>query len=340
MFKHLFFTIMQVNQVIDDFVHLGKRFIDSENERAKRMISQASIENPWFTQESVLKALKALSYMLQKERMLEWLQKYDLKNEVVKNIGIVMAGNIPLVGFHDLMCVLVTGNKGLVKLSSQDRALMEWVIEELVDINSIYEFTIETVDKVNNADAVIATGSDNTARYFEYYFREIPHILRKNRTSVAILRGDESDLDLKNMADDIFSYYGLGCRNVSKLLVPEGYDFEKLGEAFKAYEYVVDFHKYANNYNYNKTIYLMNQAQVLDFGHILLTASDEIVSPIGVCFYEYFRDENELNKLLKAHETKIQVVVGDRTVSFGQAQKPNPWDYADNVDTIEFLRNL
>ncbi len=269
-----------------------------------------------------------------------WVAKYEFNIEVPKIVGIVMAGNIPMVGFHDLMCVLLSGHFAAIKISSQDSYLTVRLIGWLLDIEPKFRKSLEIRERLTNIDAVIATGSDNTARYFEFYFKDIPHIIRKNRSSVAILTGEETTEDFKALGKDLFWYFGLGCRNVSKLLVPKDYKFDPFFEAIQEFEEVGNHHKYRNNYDYNKSIYLVNGEPHLDNGFVLLRASEDLVSPISVIFKQEVEGEAEIKAFLDTHQEKIQCVVGKGYIPFGSAQLPLPWDYADHVDTLEFLLAL
>jgi hypothetical protein len=258
----------------------------------------------------------------------------------------MLSGNIPAVGFHDLLSVLISGHTACVKLSSQDAALPLWFIQELKKIEPRFSDRIQVEDMLKNKQAYIATGSDNSARYFNYYFGKYPHLIRSNRTSVAILQGDESKADLQALGKDIFDYFGLGCRNVSKVFVKNQGQLTDLLDALESFSWVGNHHKYFNNYEYNKSIYLVNRTPHLDNGFLLLKESTDLVSPIGVLFYEIYSEEQELKTKLKDLDTKIQCVVGNPAmdlqgiIPFGQTQCPQPWDYADGVDTLQFLGTL
>lgn len=256
-----------------------------------------------------------------------------------------MAGNIPLVGFHDLLSVLISGHHLAAKLSTQDSVLMKWIIAQLTDLDARWAERIHLVERLNTVDAVIATGSDNTARYFEYYFRAKPHIIRKNRTAVGVVQGSETSEELALLGDDIFSYFGLGCRNVSKIFVPEEFDLRTLPPAWSAYESIVHHHKWANNYEYQKAILLVNQQPFLDTRFIILMESKALVSPISVLYVERYADQADLHNKLAALAEKLQCVVSARgwykgSFPFGEAQCPALTDYADGVDTLDFLTRI
>lgn len=335
---------MDIEKRINIFVELGARLQSLPHDELKMVQSQAQNENNWFTEESFELALKGLIHMLEETKIRQWVSNYNIPGANAMKIGVVMAGNIPMVGFHDLLCVLISGHKALVKLSSQDTILMRWIFSMLRDISAELGAQLEEVDRLNSADAFIATGSDNTARYFKYYFGEKPHIIRQNRTSVAILDGNEKPEDFENLGKDIFAYFGLGCRNVSKLFVPEGYSFNRLYEAFEHFEPVIHHHKYRNNYDYNKSIYLVNKHAHLDNGFLLITESEELVSPISVLYYQVYKSYADLETELAAQTDKIQCIVSnagkESHVPMGQAQCPEIWDYADGVDTMNFLLGL
>lgn len=301
--------------------------------------------NGWFTRENVVFSLQQWSQALKPENLKLWLNEYDLSQSGGKTVGIVMAGNIPLVGFHDFLSVLVSGHKVLVKLSSSDQQLLPVIAAYLMQLDSRYEERIKfTKEQLEGFDAVIATGSNNTARYFEYYFKKTPSIIRKNRNSVAVLTGEESQEDLSKLGEDIFRYYGLGCRNVSKLYVPENYDFDKFFKAIYEWNPIINREKYANNYDYNKAVYLMSEFSLLENGFLMLKEDKSFGSPIATLFYEQYTDEEDLNSVLEENSDKIQCVVRNEPkkgeVAFGKTQKPQLWDYADDVDTIRFLLKL
>lgn len=299
----------------------------------------AEIQNPWFTQDNLKFCLEQWGKLLTEENLTNWLKNYSQTHNP-KNIGIIMAGNIPLVGFHDLISVLLSGHNAIVKTSSKDNILMSFVIDYLQEFDDL-KGSIQKVERMQNHDAVIATGSSNTARYFEFYFKDVPHIIRKNRTSVAVLNGNETENDLKKLAQDIFRYFGLGCRNVTKLYLPKGFNTDKIFEAFFDWKEVVNHTKYANNYDYNRAIYLMSKEKFLDNNFIILNQSEELFSPIGVVNFSFYEDSNELKKELNQNEEKIQCIVGnDFPVKFSETQKPSLTDYADGVDTMKFLETL
>lgn len=297
-------------------------------------------ENSWFTEDSVRMAVSGVAKFLSTESLRQWTSAYDLEPTVSKKIAVVMAGNIPLVGFHDFLCVLIAGHSILIKRSSKDSALIQFVVDKLVEIEPRFAERIAFSEQLKGFDAIIATGSDNASRYFEYYFSKYPHIIRKNRTSVAVLDGTESDDDINRLGIDVFSYFGLGCRNVSKLFVPAGYPLASVLRPWESFREIVNHHKYANNYDYQKSVLLVSQTPFLDNGSVILQENQKLVSPIAVVYYEYYESVAALRLLLEQSKDKIQCVVGDSKeakIKFGQSQFPEVGDYADQIDTLQFL---
>jgi len=318
-------------------------------EAFKTTLENEPIQNSWFSPESVHHALSGIACMLKKAVLQRWLEPYKLSPvspSQIKNVGLVLAGNIPLVGFHDLMSVLAAGHSVLVKPSSKDDRLIRKVSSVLEDIEpSIGKRISFTDDTLTGVDAVIATGSDNSARYFEYYFRNIPHIIRKNRNGIAVLTGEETEEELAGIGEDIFTYFGLGCRNVTKLYIPESYDLKKLLGVLDRYHALYQHHKYGNNVDYNRTIYLMNQIPILDNGVLLLKEDPAIASPVGVVFYERYSEIGWVQDQIMVRSEEIQCCVSIHpdipdALPPGTTQKPMPWDYADGIDTIRFLTEL
>ncbi|MBX2896185.1 MAG: acyl-CoA reductase [Cyclobacteriaceae bacterium] len=334
---------MELATRINAFHQLGIRIKALNNTGREQLYEQAIQHNAWFTAASVQNALDGIVLFLDAENLRLWISRYATA-PAEKTIGIAMAGNIPLVGFHDLLCVLISGHKALIKLSSQD-ALMEVLINWLIEIEPNFETKIKLVDRLNAAEAMIATGSDNTSRYFEYYFRSRPHIIRKNRSSCAVVMGEEPRDVLAELGKDVFTYFGLGCRNVAKVFVPEEYSLNNLLDAWQPYQDIIQHHKYANNYDYQKSILLINQTPFFDSGFVLLTESANLVSPISVVFFERYRDQTDLQQKIQSHTEKLQCIVSangwyPNSVAFGKAQQPAVWDYADNIDTLKFLTAL
>ena len=334
---------MTLDQRIRGFSQLGDHLEKLSEESFEAIAESARLENPWFTKDNVKRSLKGITTLLREDQLRTWTSKYNLEGNPQKTIALVMAGNIPLVGFHDFLCVLISGNRAQIKLSSKDSKLIHQLTRLVIEIEPAFRDRIEFKDKLEGFDAIIATGSDNSARYFEYYFGKYPNIIRKNRTSCAILLGGESDADIENLGVDVFSYFGLGCRNVSKLYVPNDYDFSSLLSRLDSFKEVIHHHKYSNNYDYQKSILLVNGVHHLDNGFVLLQENEKLVSPISVLYYERYSSDAALAEKLKSNAEKIQCVVGKAepaTVAFGQAQYPQVWDYADQIDTLKFLSEL
>ena len=334
---------MEIEERVAAFVQLGEYIKNLPEEKFKSLAESIRLENPWFTEDSVRMAVSGILIYLDEKNLWNWIKPYSPVQHTPKLILLIMAGNIPGAGFHDFLCVLVNGDAAVIKLSSKDTVFMKFLAKRLVEINPNFSSRIKFEESFKNFDAVIATGSDNSSRYFDYYFGKYPHIIRKNRTSAAILDGNENTSDLSALASDVFSYFGLGCRNVSKLFVPQGYDFRQLFESWESYNTLSFHHKYYNNYIYQKSILSVTQLPHFDNGFVLLHESKKLVSPLAVVYYEFYNDQNELKNALVEHSTKLQCIVGNippASIKFGQAQMPALMDYADGVDTMAFLQNL
>mgnify|MGYP003695005917 CR=1 FL=1 len=337
------FDMLSKSDFIQAFTHLGRKLHPSTS-GISDVIEESYLKNNWFTEENVTFCLDNWRICLTEDNLKQWLVSVPERNASPKTIGIIMAGNIPMVGFHDILSVLSTGNKALVKLSDKDEVLMKYCIKTLIAHEPELEHYIEVTDRVLKPDGIIATGSNNSSRYFEYYFKEIPHIIRKNRTSVAILTGNETEEELGALSDDIFQYFGLGCRNVTKLYVPENYDMVPLLDATSGYAEVANHNKYANNTTYHRAIFLMNLTEHLDTGYLLVKEDEKLHPPLSCLFYQRYTDKNQLSDWLTDSKEEIQAVVSHLDspghIPFGQAQTPGLADYADGVNTLEFLTNL
>jgi hypothetical protein len=352
---------MNLEQRINAFVRLGEFLsqfsVDGiqKNEKVlhndlffeefKHQIQSAKDHNGWFTEDNVLYSINGWSKLLTKSTINQWLKKYHFNSIEPKTVAIIMAGNIPLVGFHDFMSVLISGHKVLVKQSSNDQHLLPYLAKYLEQVEPEFKGRIQfTNEKLEHFDAVIATGSDNTARYFEYYFKNKPSVIRKNRNSVTILTGNETEDELIGLSEDIFRYYGLGCRNVSKLFVPKNYNFDAFFKAMYHWHLIINENKYANNYDYNKAVYLMSEFDMLENGFLMIKEDESYASPIATLFYEYYNDVDSLKIKLSSNKEHIQCLVSKGfdadEVAFGQTQNPQLWNYADGVDTIAFLLKL
>ena len=327
-------------------VHLGEKIKALTDEEFTSLAARVERNNNWFTPEQTRLSLHTISSYLEVSSLNKWLDGYAIPQPAApKSIGLLMAGNIPAVGFHDLLCILVSGHRAYAKLSSTDQVLIQWIAHELIQIQPEFGSRIFFEEMLKGKDAYIATGSDNSSRYFEYYFGKYPSIIRKNRTSVGILEGTEESDDFKALGHDIFQYFGLGCRNVSKLYIKSREQLQDFLRAIEGFHFLTSHHKYLNNYEYNKAIYLVNGEAHLDNGFLLVKENEQLVSPIAVLYYEYYTDTNELEEKLSQHQDKIQCTVSrgswyPGSVSFGRAQYPSLSDYADHVDTLDFLIKL
>ena len=334
---------MNLESRIRAFTELGKYLKSDIYQEAEKELNMATLVNPWFTKENIDKSLNTWSEQLKVDMLASWIKPYKLKEVFIpKKILIIMAGNIPLVGFHDFLTVLISGHKVVVKMSSTDNVLLKVLINKLIRINSEFKQFIAFIEDVKSRkfDGVIATGSDNSAQYFDYYFKGIKKIIRKNRRSIAVLDGSESTLQLNGLSNDVFSYFGLGCRNVSKLFLPKGYDLNKLFEAFFPYSHLLEHKKYGNNYDYNKAIFLMGSNKLLENGFLLMKEDKSLFSPLAMLYYEYYDDVQSIEQFIEENAEQLQCVVSQKDIPFGNTQKPNLWDYADGVDTVDFLREL
>lgn len=350
---------MNLVNKIDAFAKLGEILRNPDSDlnysfrseigQLRELIVNSNQYNPWFTPMNVKAAIFAIGISLQKNKIEKWLNKYDLKKFECRKkntVAVIMAGNIPLVGFHDFLSVLISGNNLIVKQSTDDNQLLPVLAKILIKIEPQFAERMRFSDgKLENFDAIIATGSDNTARYFDFYFGKYPHIIRKNRNSVAVLTGKETQKELSQLGEDIFRYFGLGCRNISKLFVPGGYSFDTFYENMADFVDVINHHKYRNNYDYFKSVYLVSKIPHLDNGFLILKQDEMIASPPSVIFYEFYDNLKLLNQMIEMRQNQIQCVVSiDKTVKNsippGKAQQPELWDYADGIDTIGFLLNL
>lgn len=332
---------MNTQERIELLVRLGK-YIEANNEPWQLIKERAYRENPWFIPEFIERAVENISNeFLNRNKLENWICDYAIKDtlETPKTIGIVMAGNIPLVGFHDFLCVFISGNKALIKPSSKDEVLIKNLVQKLIEWNKEVETVVAFAEVLKGCDAYIATGSNNSGRYFDYYFGKYPNIIRKNRTSVAVLNGNETMEQLDLLSDDIQLYFGLGCRNVTKLYVPENYDFLRLLDALKKYEYLISFHKYKHNYDYQLALLIMNNKKYLNNGSIILTENESLFSPVSQVNYTYYNDKNKVTDFLQQN-SEVQCIVGEGFIPFGEAQQPSLNDYADGVNTLKFVTEL
>jgi hypothetical protein len=326
--------------------HKLSDFLNEPGDEFNSIIDSAPNHNGWFTKEEVIRSLASLQEMLNRKDLEQWFADIKL-NAQPKTIGLILAGNIPLVGFHDMLAVLATGNIAMVKLSSSDSQLLPALFRQLVSFEPLLAERIIYAERLKDFDAIIATGSNNTSRYFDYYFGKVPNIIRKNRNSVAVLDGNESTEQISLLGHDIFDYFGLGCRNVSKIYLPKNYEVKNLFEPLQQFQGIINHFKYNNNYDYNKSIYLVNMLKHFDNGFLLLKEDESMTSPLAVLYFEYYNNLEELNEKLAGRQSEIQCVVSNlplsidsAVVGFGESQHPKLWDYADNVNTIAFLNTL
>jgi hypothetical protein len=325
--------------------HFNQNWLEKEkqlHDGLEHLIQTALVYNGWFIRSFVEESLKNIAKMLSEGSLNDFVKTVP-EPKTKKTVVIIMAGNIPMVGFHDLLCVILSGHIALLKMSSDDNVLMPFFIKLLEYYEpGLTEQIKFSEGKLSHFDAVIATGSNNTASHFKSYFGKYPHIIRKNRTSVAVITAKESNEDLKNLGRDIFLYFGLGCRNVSKVLVPKGYKFDSLFEAVFDYKFVVDNKKYGNNYDYNRAIYLLNLEKFLDNNFLIIKEDKGLFSPVSVLFYQEFASESEVKEYLEDNKESLQCVLGNGPgmIPFGYSQSPVITDYADGVDTLNFLVNL
>lgn len=332
---------MNVQKRKDLLVKLGN-YMQSNDEQWQEAKQKAFEENHWFIPEFIdLSVKNIVRNFLQPHPLEQLIHAYQIEEEnpAPKKVGLVMAGNIPLVGFHDLLCIFLSGNCAMVKPSSKDEALISHLIKKLTEWNHEVHHYITVSGMIRNCDAYTATGSNNSSRYFEYYFQKYPSMIRRNRTSVAIITGEESNEELERLADDVYQYFGLGCRNVTKIVVPEHYDFVPVLNAFHKYDHLINHGKYKNNYDYNLAIHILNNKYYMTNGNILFVENDSPFSPIGQLHYGFYNNLNEVKEKLKNNES-IQCIVGKNEIDFGAAQCPDVRDYADGADTMQFLKSL
>ncbi len=333
---------MNLQYRIDLLSRLGE-YMAGNDENWLQAKERAGRENGWFIPAFVDMACNNIAHsFLSKHKLEKWANEYFSDNPEFqpKTIGIIMAGNIPLVGFHDFLSVFISGHHQVIKTSSKDNVLIKHLVSKLASWDSSINDRVKFADMLKNMDAYIATGSNNSSRYFEYYFGKFPNIIRKNRTSVAILTGNETTHDLEGLADDVYLYFGLGCRNVTKLYVPKGYDFVPLLNAFNKYKYLADHHKYKNNYDYNLALHILNKKYYMTNESILLIEDAGVFSPISQLNYEFYEDEVSLNKSLEQNVAEIQAICSIGKIPFGEAQCPSLTDYADGINTLEFLKRI
>lgn len=332
---------MNLPQRIALGVKLGNYLLEN-NQEWQDVKVRACDQNPWFNQLFIDIAAKSIATQFLEQSLLEnWASVYNIRQNPIdpKLVGIIMAGNIPMVGFHDFLAVFIAGHRQRIKLSSKDQVLLRHLVEKLTFWDPAIAQWVSFEENLKGCDAYIATGSNNSSRYFDYYFGKFPNIIRRNRTSVAILTGKESTEDLTGLGSDLMLYFGMGCRNVTKLFVPEGYDFVPLINALKPYNHYLDFHKYNHNYDYQLAIQIMNKKYYMNSGALIFTENEALFSPISQVHYSFYKDLGDVENVIKDNED-IQCVVGLEYVPFGESQQPGLMEYADKVDTMAFLTKL
>ena len=332
--------LTRLSQYIKDFLNKNQEDYNDNDSDFELLLKRSEIENPWFTIENQKFALKQWTDLLTEENIADWLKEYQI-SKTTKRVGLILAGNIPLVGFHDVISVVLSNHIPVIKLSSKDKYMIPFLLRkwnEFSEGNVSFEF----VERLENFDAVIATGSNNTARYLEYYFKNHLNIIRKNRTSIAVLKGDETEEELKLLAEDIFRYFGLGCRNVTRLFIPQDFVIDRLFESFLDFQEIINHNKYANNYDYNRAVYLLNQDKFWDNNFVMLKEDEKLFSPLSVINFSRYSSLDEVKSFIAENEENIQCVVakdelGLDSIKLGEAQNPGLNTYADNVDTMKFL---
>ncbi len=338
---------MTLTNRIEALIKLGEFLQDLNTEEINAICDTAYYANRWFEQENTKLALVGIrDEFLDKEKLISWANHYKFKENSAKKIGLVLAGNIPAVGWNDIQCVFITGNISQIKYSEKDSIIIPFLIKKIIEFEPQFADQFEIVERLKEYDAVIATGSDNTARYFHSYFGKYPHIIRKNRNAVAVLSGDESKEDILNLGKDIFTFFGLGCRNVSKIYIPTDYNFDNFLEILHDNNFIVNNNKYKNNFDYNIALFLLNKVGYKNNGCLIIREDERLTSRIASIHYEFYKDKNDLLEKLQSQKENIQCIVSNISLdnfnvfSFGKAQQPSLMDYADGADTMAFLTSL
>ncbi|HCA06052.1 acyl-CoA reductase [Chryseobacterium sp.] len=332
--------LIKLSEYIKEFLAKDSADYNDHDNEFESLLKRSEIENPWFTMENQKFALNEWTQLLTQENINNWIGNYSV-SKASKRVGLILAGNIPLVGLHDVISVILSGHIPLIKLSSKDKRMVPFLLEKWNEFSG-GTVPFEFVERLENFDAVIATGSNNTARYLEYYFKDHLSIIRKNRTSAAVLKGDETPEELQLLAEDIFRYFGLGCRNVTRVFIPEDFVIDRLFESFTGFQDIINHHKYANNYDYNRAVYLLNRDLFWDNNFVMLKEDDKLFSPLSVINFSRYSSLDEVKSFLAENEGDIQCIVakeelGLDSIPFGEAQHPALDTYADNVDTMKFL---
>ncbi len=334
---------MTLESRIQAFIQLGERVRNLPGDVRQQWYGRAGMHNNWFTPENVQLALDTIGGYLREEELRQWVQSYAFENGSPRKVGVLMAGNVPAASFHDMLCVLVSGHRLLARLHAQDPFLPGALTGLLTEVEPAFAGQVVFTERLNEADAFIAAGNKEISGYLQQYLGRKPHLIRRHRTACAILTGEESPGELRELGGDVFQYFGLGNRSVSKLLVPEGYSFDPFFESLQPYAAIIHHNRYVNNYDYNKSVYLVNQVSHLDNGFLLLTQSAELLSPVGVMYFDTYRGEAELPGKIRDMEPSCVLSAGSRyagSISFGKARRPQVWEYPGYADTMKFLLSL
>ena len=334
-------------QILSEFGKKLNKLLNDYNENTlsiydQNILTKASAVNPWFTLDNILYGLRYWAAVLHEQNLEDWLSEYQSESEPEsKTIGVISAGNVPFVGLHDLICIYLSGHSAVIKTSSDDPVLTRWIVNILSEIDPQVSSQLVFQDKLSGIDAVIATGSNNSARYFEYYFGKYPHIIRKNRNSVAIITSETTDDQLRKLADDVFVYFGLGCRSVSKLYLPYSFDIQRIFAAFSDWKHIIQHHRYASNYDYNRVVFMMGNEPILENGFFILRNHSLLATPVSVLHYEFYESKEQIQSEIQSKQSAIQCVIGSQneicTDDFGYAQWPSIDSYSDGIDTMKFL---
>jgi len=332
--------LIKLGDYIKEFLAKNPEGYNDNDLDFELLLKKSEIENPWFTVDNQKFALQQWSDLLTEEKIKNWLKDYSI-SKITKRVGLILAGNIPLVGFHDVISVVLSNHIPVIKLSSKDKYMVPFLLKKWKEFSED-QVDYEFVERLKDFDAVIATGSNNTARYLEYYFKNSLSIIRKNRTSAAVLKGDETPEELQLLAKDIFQYFGLGCRNVTRIFIPDDFLIDRLFESFIEYKDVINHHKYANNYDYNRAVFLLNKDKFWDNNFVMLKEDDKLFSPLSVVHFSRYSSLDDVKNFIAENEESIQCIVakeelGLDSIRFGEAQNPGLDTYADNVDTMKFL---
>jgi len=353
---------MTLEERIQILIHLGKRLLE-EDDYYMAVAKRCAYENPWFTVENIQLATRSIANAyLSEPHLRKWMDHYKLGAiPLPKNVALVLSGQTPLEGFHDVLCVFVMGHYSQIKLADSDKYLLPYLVKLMKEKDEasrredrdMFAKYFEFVERLKDFDAVIAANSNKKSdRYFKTYFGKYPHIIRQQKNGVAILEGKETSEDLKALAKDVFQYFGLSNRSVAKLYVPKDYDFQLLLEVFHQHNKLVLNSKYKNNFDYNTALLMMNSVPYLSNGAIVLKEDTAFQSRIATLHYEFYTDKKVLVNTLLESEDAIACVVSIQdlpkgleekeivTIPFGTAHELDLMNYGDGVDTMDFLLTL